>query len=61
MKIHYEAEIEHCMKCPFKEYQVEFGGSFYACKLLLKQGAGYEAIIPDKGIKKTCPFAEKSA
>lgn len=55
MKIKIEMEIENCTNCPFTVQVREQGYSARECTKL-----GCYSAIPNKGIRKDCPFIEKT-
>lgn len=53
MLIKIEEEIEHCYQCPYAVSWVEQGAHGTDCSKIDNY-----ASIPDKGIRKDCPFRE---
>ena len=51
MKIKIEIEIENCYECPFAKEVREMGYCATECGQL-----GCYSTIPDRGIRKDCPF-----
>ena len=61
MTVNIQLDVNYCADCPFISEVQEQGLNVYACKILLRDGKGYSAIIDSVyDFHKDCPFTKKT-
>ncbi len=61
MIVNLQLDVNYCADCPFITEVQEQGLNGYACKMLLRDGKGYGAIINSVyDFHKDCPFTKKT-
>lgn len=61
MTVNLQLDVNYCADCPFIMEVQEQGFNAYACKMLLRNGKGYGAVINSiYDFHKDCPFTKET-